>query len=859
MAKIVYFSVTGQTKLFVEKLPHFDAIQIDPINPFIEVNEPYILVVPTYVEEVTDPIIDFLETSQNLAYCAGIFAGGNRNFGELFCFTAYDLKDTYQLPVLHEFEFQGSKKDVLLLEKELNKLKNQTILQNKGVSYFKLNNELNIPIDGKIPLNKDKEAARAYFLEEINMNTVFFHSLEEKLDYLVEEDYLDESILLNYKIDSPQKENNDKQFDFHFVKQLFKRIYSHKFRFKSFMGAYKFYTQYAMKTNDGKKYLERYEDRIAFNALFLANGNKRLAEDLAEEMITQRYQPATPTFLNAGKKRRGELVSCFLIDLDDSMLSIGRGVNSALQLSRKGGGVGVNLSNLRAAGDPIKKIENASSGVVPVMKLLEDSFSYSNQLGQRNGAGAVYLSVFHPDIYDFLSTKKENADEKIRVKTLSLGLVVPDKYYELLKTNRPMYLFSPYDVEREYGMPFSYVDLTKEYDAMVLNETIKKTKINARELEQEISRLQQESGYPYIINIDTVNKANPVDGKIIMSNLCSEIFQPQEPSVLNNDLSYDTIGTDISCNLGSTNIMNMLNSPDFGKSVEIAVRGLTTVTSQTAIEEVPTIQKGNDLYHTIGLGAMGLHTSLAMNQIHYGSPESLEFTEAYFRSLNYFSLVASNKIAEETGSTFHNFEKSSYADGTYFEPYIETEFTIKSEKVANIFKNIPIPTANDWKQLLTAVQSTGLYHRNRLAIAPNGSISYINETSASLHPIAQRIEHRQEKTVGAIFYPAPHLSNDTIDYYTSAYDLDQRKIIDVYAAAQPHIDQGMSLTLFMRSVLPENLYEWKKGKTNTLTTRDLNRLRNYAYSKQIKSLYYVRTYTADGDIVGANSCESCVV
>src|SRR5699024_5709131 len=142
---------------------------------------------------------------------------------------------------------------------------------------------------------------------------------------------------------------------------------------------------------------------------------------------------------------------------------------------------------------------------------------------------------------------------------------------------------------------------------------------------------------------------------------------------------------------------------------------------------VPTIQKGNDLYHTIGLGAMGLHTSLAMNQIHYGSPESLEFTEAYFRALNYFSLVASNKIAEETGSTFHNFEKSSYADGTYFEPYIETEFTIKSEKVEKIFKNIPIPTANDWKQLLTAVQSTGLYHRNRLAIAPNGSISYINE------------------------------------------------------------------------------------------------------------------------------------
>lgn len=242
------------------------------------------------------------------------------------------------------------------------------------------------------------------------------------------------------------------------------------------MGAYKFYSQYALKTNDHSKYLEQFEDRIAFNALYLGNGDRTLAVQLAEELISQRYQPATPTFLNAGKKKRGEMISCFLIDVADSMLSIGRGVNSALQLSRIGGGVGVNLSNIRSAGDPIKDIANASSGVLPVMKLLEDAFSYSNQLGQRNGAGVVYLNVFHPEILGFLSTKKENADEKIRVKTLSLGLVVPDKYYELIKTNKPMYLFSPYSVEKEYDIPFSYIDLSAEYDNMVANLNIKKLK-----------------------------------------------------------------------------------------------------------------------------------------------------------------------------------------------------------------------------------------------------------------------------------------------------------------------------------------------------------------------------------------------
>ncbi|MFV0559086.1 MAG: ribonucleoside-diphosphate reductase subunit alpha, partial [Enterococcus sp.] len=499
-----------------------------------------------------------------------------------------------------------------------------------------------------------------------------------------------------------------------------------------------------------------------------------------------------------------------------------------------------------------------SSGVIPVMKLLEDSFSYSNQLGQRNGAGVVYLNVFHPDIFSFLATKKENADEKIRVKTLSLGLTVPDKYYELLKTNQPMALFSPYDVERIYQQPFSYVDLTQEYDAMVANENIKKTYINARELEQEISRLQQESGYPYILNIDTANQTNPVDGKIIMSNLCSEILQPQEPSVLAEDLSYDTIGSDISCNLGSLNIMNLLDSPNFELSIELAVRALTTVTNLTQIKQVPSIKAGNDKYHTIGLGAMGLHTALAMRQIDYGSKEALEFTEALFIAINYYSLKASLKIAQETKTTFYDFEKSNYANGSYFQPYLADNFSITSPKNQAIFSSI-LPTKNDWQELAQAVMKDGLYHRNRLAIAPNGSISYVNETSASLHPITQLVEQRQENNVGSIFYPAPLLSNETLPYYTTAYDMDQRKIIDTYAVAQKHIDQGMSLTLFMRSVLPEGLYEWKAGKTNLMTTRDLNRLRNYAWSQGIKSLYYVRTYTEDDEIKTANECESCMI
>ena len=713
----------------------------------------------------------------------------------------------------------------------------------KDVSYFKLNNEINRPVDGQIPLNKDKEALAAFFKENVEPNTLTFATAMDKINYLIENDYLEEEFIKKYR---PA-----------FIEQLYQFLDEQHFTFKSFMAAYKFYSQYALKTNDGTAYLERYEDRVAFNALYFADGNEELAMSLADEMIYQRYQPATPSFLNAGRKRRGELVSCFLIQITDDMNAIGRGINSALQLSRIGGGVGITLSNLREAGAPIKGYEGAASGVMPVMKLFEDSFSCSNQLGQRQGAGVVYLNVFHPDIISFLSAKKENADEKIRVKTLSLGVIVPDKFYELTRKNEEMYLFSPYSVEKEYGVPFSYVDITKEYDNLVMNPRIRKTKIRARDLENEISKLQQESGYPYIINIDTANRSNPIDGKIIMSNLCSEILQVQAPSEINGKQEYEVLGTDISCNLGSTNIVNLMDSPDFGKSVRAMTRALTFVTDASDIDVVPSIQNGNALNHTIGLGAMGLHTYFAKNQMEYGSPESLEFTDLYFMLLNYWTLVESNAIAKEKGEVFHNFEKSAYADGSYFTDYIQGDYQPKSEKVKALFEGVFLPTGEDWAALAQTVKETGLYHQNRLAVAPNGSISYINDTSASIHPITRMIEERQEKKIGKIYYPAPYLSNETIGYYKSAYDMDMRKVIDVYATAQKHVDQGMSMTLFMRSDIPEGLYEWKE--TTKQTTRDLNILRHYAFHKGIKSIYYVRTFTDDAEEIGSNQCESCVI
>lgn len=722
---------------------------------------------------------------------------------------------------------------------------------NNEVDYFALNNELNIPKDGKIQIDKDREAVKRYFLDYVNPNTVFFHSIEEKLDYLVENEYIKAELLSKY---API-----------FIKTLFKRAYAKKFRFKTFMGAYKFYSQYAMKTKDGTRFLERYEDRIVFNALELADGQTSLARDLVDEMISRRYQPATPTFINAGRVKGGEKVSCFLLTVDDSMNSIGRTINSALQLSKIGGGVGISLTDVRAKGDQIQGMEGMADGVVPIMKILEDSFSYANQLGARDGAGVAYLSIFHPDVVDFLSVRKENADEKVRIKTLSLGLTVPDKFYELIKNNSDMYLFSPYDIKKEYGIEMSGIDITAEYDNMVNNPRIKKSKIKARELETEISNLQNESGYPYIINIDTANNANHINGRIRMSNLCVEIMQVQEPSIVNNDQTYEYLGTDVSCNLGSTNIANLMESPDFGKSVTTMLKALSHVSDSSNIDVVPSIKNGNDKYHAVGLGAMNLHGYLAKNGIAYGSPESIEFTDIYFMLLNYWTLVASHELALNSGETFYGFKKSGYADGSYFESYrknIKTEDQIESDIVKELFKDILIPSMKSWEILMENISKYGLYNSYRLAVAPTGSISYVNEATASIHPIIQKIEDRVEGKRGKVYYPAPYLEEGALQYYESAYDIDQRKIIDVYATAQKHVDQGLSMTLFTSSEFKEGMYEWKTDDKygNKKTTRDLNILRNYAWKKGMKSVYYIRTFTSDGDEVGSvNECVNCSI
>lgn len=716
-----------------------------------------------------------------------------------------------------------------ILERETQKVQEASV--EYQYDYHALNAMLNIyDEDGKIQFDKDKKAARQFFLDHVNQNTVFFHNLEEKLGHLVMQGYYESHVL--------------EQYEFDFIRDLYDFAYSMKFRFPTFLGAYKYYKSYTLKTFDGKRYLERYEDRAVMVALTLARGDEAMARHLVEEVISGRFQPATPTFLNAGKKQRGELVSCFLLRIEDNMESISRSINSALQLSKRGGGVALLLSNIREAGAPIKKVEGQSSGIIPVMKLLEDAFSYANQLGSRQGAGAVYLNVHHPDIMRFLDTKRENADEKIRIKTLSLGVVIPDITFELAKNNDYMYLFSPYDVEKVYGVPFSELSITEKYWEMVENPRIRKQKIKAREFFTTLAEIQFESGYPYIMYEDNVNNANAIDGKITMSNLCSEILQVSDASTYKADLAYDHVGSDISCNLGSMNIAKSMDSPDFGKTVETAIRALTAVSDMSNLECVPSVAKGNSRSHAIGLGQMNLHGYLAREEIFYGSEEGVDFTNMYFYAVTYHAIRASNMIAKERGETFADFEKSDYASGKYFDKYTDKVWEPATDKVIKLFADagIELPTKKDWEELKKSVMEHGMYNAYLQAVPPTGSISYINNSTSSIHPIASKIEIRKEGKIGRVYYPAPYLTNDNQEYFQDAYEVGPEKVIDTYAAATQHVDQGLSLTLFF---------------PDTATTRDINKAQIYAWKKGIKTIYYIRLRQMALEGTEVEGCVSC--
>ncbi|MDO4814675.1 MAG: class 1b ribonucleoside-diphosphate reductase subunit alpha [Gemella sp.] len=691
--------------------------------------------------------------------------------------------------------------------------------------HIELNNQVTQRDEtGFYKLSKDKEAI-AEFLREVDDKTVKFSSEMKRLKYLVEENFY-------YNIFNQYVEEE--------ILDCIELATNYKFEFQSYMAASKFYKDYALRTNDKKQYLENFNQHVFIVAMFLAGGDVSLAKELIISMLEQRLQPATPTFLNAGRARRGELVSCFLLEVGDSLNSINYIDSTAKQLSKIGGGVAINLSKLRARGESIKGIKGVAKGVIPVAKSLEQGFAYADQLGQRPGAGAVYLNIFHYDVLEFLDTKKVNADEELRLATISTGLVVPSLFFDLAKENKDFYMFGPHSIWEEYGLVLDDIDIAEHYDKFVANENVVKRKFSARDMLSLIASTQLQSGYPYLMFKDNANKNHALRdiGQVKMSNLCTEIFQLQETSIIKDYGEGDIIKRDISCNLASLNITNVMESKKIKESVYSGMDALTFVTDSTKIKNAPGVVKANDEFHSVGLGAMNLHGYLTKNLIAYESEEAKDFANVFFMMMNYYTLERSMQIAKKKGESFKDFEKSDYYNGRYFDKYVNNDYLPVTDKVKELFKDIYVPTREDWASLKNKVRENGVYHAYRMAIAPTQSISYVQNSTSSVLPIVDKIERRAYGNAET-FYPMPYLNARNQWYYKSAFTIDQMKLIDLMAVIQEHIDQGISVILFVNS---------------DVSTRELARYYVYAHHKGLKSLYYTRN-----KLLSVEECTSCSI
>lgn len=724
------------------------------------------------------------------------------------------------------------------MSNQLNVANEQSDTQNEIPEWI-LYNSMVVDEDGNPRnLKMDKKAVRSYFLNNVNQNTVFFHTLKEKLDYLIENDFYEKEFLSLYTFED--------------IKSVFQVAYDIKFRFESYMSAFKVYNDYVLKTNDKKRILERYEDRMAVIALYHSQGDVAKAKEMVTSLVNQEFTPATPTLLNTGRKRRGEFVSCFLLKCGDSLNDISRTLEQAMQLSKRGGGVSIDLTNVRARKETIKEVENVAKGVLGVAKLLDQAFRYADQMGQRQGAGAVYLNIFHSDVEELLGSKAVSADADSRLVTLSIGLVIPDKFFELARKNEDVYLFYPHTVVKEYGIEFGKiaVEMDKWYDKLVANPRVRKRKVSARTLLQSIAITQSESGYPYIMFADNVNKVNPLNDNVEFSNLCTEILQP-------SDLSYyadydqphlDKIGRDISCNLASLNVRRTMKNKSLERACYLAMDVMNSVSEKTNLTMIKGVAKANKLMRSVGLGAMDFHGYLAEQYVAYGSQDSIEFADVYFNMVNYYTLKHSMEKARRTGSKFYKFEESTYADGTYFDAHGEIQ--PQSPKVKQMFEGMHIATQAEWDELRENIIVYGLYNSHRMAIAPTGSISYTMNATPSVTPVKKLVE---ERTYGnsKTFYPMP--KSDEVGFmYQNAYDMDKFKIIDVIATIQKHVDQGISFELNVNS---------------TMNSRELQRIYLYAHHKGLKTLYYTRTRKVKVDKEGnkttsemsVEECESCAV
>ena len=531
---------------------------------------------------------------------------------------------------------------------------------------------------------------------------------------------------------------------------------------------------------------------------------------------------ATPTMSNA-RKPFYQLSSCFIDTVDDSLNGIYKSVDNFAKVSKFGGGMGVYIGKVRALGSSIRGFKGASGGIIPWVKLFNDTAVAVDQLGVRNGSVSVWLDIWHRDVAEFLQVRTNNGDDRKKAHDIFPGICYPDLFWKLAEKDMSSewYMMCPHEIRTVKGYSledFYGEEWEKRYYDCVADDRIEKRVMQVRELVRLIIKSASETGTPFAFYRDTVNKMNPNKhkGMIYSSNLCTEIMQNMSASEIQKseiiDENGDTIvvektkaGDFVVCNLSSIVLGNVdVNSEEeLEELVETQIRAMDNVIDLNYYS-VPFAEITNKKYRAIGLGTSGYHHMLTNNEFLWETNKHIEFVDKVYENINYYAIKASMKIAKEKGS-YSLFEGSDWQTGEYFD--------------------LRDYNSDRWNKLRNEVKEFGLRNGYLFAIAPNGSTATISGTSEGIDPVVSKF-WLEEKKGSIVPRTAPNLRIDNGYYYMSAYEIDQLWSVKAAATRQRHIDQGQSFNFYI---------------TTDMTMRQIANLYIEACKQGMKSIYYVRS------------------
>ena len=635
----------------------------------------------------------------------------------------------------------------------------------------------------------------------------------------------------------------------------------------NYLGVKTLYDRYLIKDRNSNP-IELPQHMFMAIAMFLAQKEKNREEwalKFYNMISTFEVMLATPTLSNA-RTTRHQLSSCYIGSTPDNIEGIFDSYKEMALLSKFGGGIGWDWTNVRSMGSYIDGHKNAAGGTIPFLKITNDIAVAVDQLGTRKGAIAVYMEPWHIDINDFLDLKKNSGEERRRAHDLFPALWINDLFMQRVEEDGIWTLFDPYDCSELttlYGEEFN-----KKYRELEENESIIKEKLKAKNLWKKILTSYFESGSPFLCFKDNANRANPNNhmGVIRSSNLCTEIFQNTNPNhykikILFEDgssVSYeedeivkvdsglekpakkitalDTInakaiyvvekekinGDTAVCNLASVNLSRINTREDINRIVPIAIRALDNVIDLN-FYPLEKVKRTNMKSRAIGLGVMGEAQMLAQQAITWGSQEHFDKIDEIMEAVSFNAISSSSDIALEKG-VYPEFEGSKWSKGVMPMDYANAE-------VKNLIDRGGLfASSYEWEELRAKVKKQGMRNGYLMAIAPTSSISILTGTTQAIEPVFKR-KWFEENLSGLIPVVVPELSPETWAYYTPAYDLNQTLLIKAAAIRQKWIDQGQSLNIFITLDKASGKY--------------LNEIYMLAWKLGLKSTYYLRSQSPE--------------